>query len=209
MKSIQLFSLGVGLLCAAVFFQGDCRAVTKDGGYVVYPGGSGPVVFSHESHGIRGAGFACSKCHASSSSKAVTVTMADIRQGKACGSCHDGNIKGQRNQVAAASINDCSACHMPTGDIVIKLNRMDPVAFAHIRHMGADLKQKTVKAIGYSCRDCHPTPFERSAKSPIGMEVPHETGGCASCHNGQIHGNGKKPVFAATTRCLTCHKPQS
>ena len=96
---------------------------------------------------------------------------------------------------------------MPLRDIVITLNRMDPVVFSHVRHLGVDPKQQESKPARFSCRDCHPKPFEKTAKGPIGMEVPHEAGGCADCHNGREHSDGKPTAFVATTRCLTCHKP--
>jgi c(7)-type cytochrome triheme protein len=97
---------------------------------------------------------------------------------------------------------------MPAADIVIALNRMDPVAFSHIHHLAVDAR-KVSKPTGFSCVDCHPAPFERVSKGPIGMEVPHESdsGGCAHCHNGQKSSEDKPSAFAANTRCLTCHKP--
>jgi c(7)-type cytochrome triheme protein len=95
---------------------------------------------------------------------------------------------------------------MPTADIIITLNRMDPVAFSHIRHLAVDSRKKTMKEAAFSCRDCHPVPFEQVSKGPIGMEVPHVSGGCAQCHNGKKHKNGLPSAFAANTRCLTCHK---
>jgi c(7)-type cytochrome triheme protein len=208
MKSRKVSNIAVGILCAFVL-QGNCRAAEKDGGFLMYPnasGSAGPVLFSHRSHGLRGAGFACNKCHPSESSKTMLFTMDGIRQGHACGSCHDGKTRGPRGRLAAASIQDCSACHMPAADIVITLNRMNPVAFSHIRHLGVDSKKKISKPIGFACGYCHPILFERVAKGPVGMKVPHETGGCATCHNGQKRGDGNPPAFTATTRCLTCHK---
>jgi c(7)-type cytochrome triheme protein len=209
MKSGQIFRIALWAMWVFAL-QANGRAADKDGGFVLYPGASGspgPVIFSHQVHGIRGAGFACDKCHAPESPKTMVFTMDGIRQGQVCGSCHDGKTAGPRGRLAAASVQDCTACHMPAADIVITLNRMDPVAFSHVRHLGVDPKQKTSKPAGFSCVDCHPAPFERIAKGPIGMKVPHENGGCASCHNGQKRGDGNAPAFAATTRCLTCHKP--
>lgn len=197
------------MLAFVISLQWNGYAAEKDGGFVAYPsvsGAPGPVLFSHRSHGIRGAGYACNKCHTSASAKTLMVTMDDIRQGRACGSCHDGQTKGPRGRLAAASIQDCSVCHMPAADIVIPLNRMDPVAFSHIRHLAADPKRKVSKPAGFSCGDCHPVPFERVSKGRIGMEVPHESGGCAQCHNGQKRSDGMPMAFAANTRCLTCHK---
>jgi c(7)-type cytochrome triheme protein len=95
---------------------------------------------------------------------------------------------------------------MPTADIIITLNRMDPVAFSHVRHLAVDSPKKTLKVTGFSCSDCHPVPFERSSKGSIGMEVPHESNGCAQCHNGQKRSDNMPSAFAANTRCLTCHK---
>ena len=196
------------VLCGLAL-EGNGHPAEKDGGFIVYPdisGSSGPVLFSHRPHGIRGAGFACNKCHTSASFKTMAVTMDGIRQGQACGSCHDGKTKGPRGRSAAPSIQDCAGCHMPAADIVIELNRMDPVAFSHIRHLGVDSSKKISKPGGFSCGDCHPEPFERVDKGPVAMEVPHEAGGCACCHNGRKRNTGNPPAFAANTRCLTCHK---
>jgi c(7)-type cytochrome triheme protein len=96
---------------------------------------------------------------------------------------------------------------MPAADIVITLNRMDPVAFSHIRHLAVDPNKKSSRAAEFICRDCHPAAFERTSKGPIGMEIPHKSGGCAQCHNGKKRTDGMPVAFAATVRCLTCHKP--
>ena len=48
--------------------------------------------------------------------------------------------------------------------------------------------------------------FERKAKGPLGMKVPHESGACAQCHNGQKRSDGMPSAFAANTRCLSCHQ---
>ncbi len=182
----------------------------KDPGIVAYPsapGGPGPIVFSHLTHGARGSGYACRDCHTAASGKASTVTMEAIRHGQACGACHDGKTKGPRDRRTAAPIKDCSACHMPATDIVIILKRMDPVRFSHLRHLGIDTSKKVSKPVGFSCGDCHPTLFERAAGGPLGMEVPHVSGACAECHNGQKRRDGLPSAFAANMRCLTCHKP--
>jgi c(7)-type cytochrome triheme protein len=211
MTTAKMFFISLSALLALAFVQfPSSRAAEKDGGFVVYPGASassGPIVFSHKAHGSQKAGYACTQCHASASPKALDVTMADIRQGKDCGACHDGKTKGPHGQKAAPSIQDCSACHMPAADIVIHLNRMDPVAFSHIRHLKADTKKKASNASGFSCSDCHRGVIDRDSNDPVGMEVPHETGGCAQCHDGKKRVDGMPAAFAATTRCLTCHKP--
>jgi c(7)-type cytochrome triheme protein len=211
MKSTKAFRIALIAMLAFVILHWNSHAAAPDGGFVAYPSLSespGPVVFSHRSHGISGAGYECSKCHEPASAKTMTIAMDGIRQGRACGSCHDGRTKGPRDRLAAASIQDCSACHMPAADIIITMNRMDPVAFSHVRHLAVETKKAT-RSGGFSCSDCHPKLFERVSNGPIGMEVPHEShsGGCANCHNGQERRDGLPPAFAANARCLSCHKP--
>jgi c(7)-type cytochrome triheme protein len=211
MKFKKASSLGA-LFAFVIFLQFDGSASDKDGGFVQYPsvsGAPGPVIFSHRLHGGRGAGYACGQCHAAASTKTLSVTMEDIRQGRVCGSCHNGKTKGLRSQRLAAAIQDCSACHMPASDIIIMLNRMNPVAFSHVRHLGVDPKKKISKPYGFSCSACHPEPFARDSKTPVGMKVPHENGGCAHCHNGQKRSDGMQTAFPANTRCLTCHTPRA
>jgi c(7)-type cytochrome triheme protein len=135
--------------------------------------------------------------------------MEDIRDGKACGSCHSGRTTESRGRHVASPIEDCGNCHMPAADIIFKLNRMDPVKFSHVKHLSVDLGKKVSNPTGFSCADCHPTPFDRLSKESFRMAVPHENGGCARCHNGRKRNGGLPPAFAATTRCLTCHKPTS
>jgi c(7)-type cytochrome triheme protein len=198
------------MLAFVILLQFDGSASEKDGGFVLYPsvsGAPGPVAFSHRLHGTRGAGYPCSQCHAAAANKALSVTMEDIRQGRVCGSCHNGKAKGLRSQRLAAAIQDCSACHMPAADIIVTLNRMDPVAFSHVRHLGVDPKNKISKPSGFSCSACHPELFARDSKAPVGMKVPHENGKCAHCHNGQKRSDGMPTAFPANTRCLTCHRP--
>jgi c(7)-type cytochrome triheme protein len=101
---------------------------------------------------------------------------------------------------------DLAAQQMPVADIVVKLNRMDPVPFSHVEHLAVKPEKTAARSAGFSCDDCHPVPFERVSGGPIGMEVPHETRGCAHCHNGQKRSDGMPAAFAANTRCLTCHK---
>jgi c(7)-type cytochrome triheme protein len=208
MKITNSFCRRLAPVMTLAFFvqlQWNADAAKKDGGFVVYPGAqAGSVVFSHFAHGKSNAGYSCGKCHLEGSEKALHITMEDIRQGKACGSCHNGRTQGPRGGQAASPIEECNACHMPSSDIVYKLNRMDPAKFSHDKHLSADPAKKVLHPTGFSCRDCHPTPFDRVSKGSIGMEAPHENGGCAQCHNGRKR-NGRT-VFAATTRCLSCHQ---
>lgn len=193
------------MLVCILLLQWNAGAAEKDGGCIAYPdapGAPGPVLFSHMSHG-----FSCDKCHLDAPMRELKATMDAVNQGKSCGSCHDGKSRGSRAPGAAPPVQDCAACHMPSADIVIRLNRMDPVAFSHVRHLGLESGRKDSKPVCFSCNHCHPEPFERASKASYGMEVPHESGACAKCHNGKRRKDGLPSAFAANTRCLTCHKP--
>jgi c(7)-type cytochrome triheme protein len=190
-----------GILGLLAFALQICAA-EKDGGIVTYPAGKqiGPAQFSHFVH--EQAGYSCGKCHEAGSYKMQHSAMNEIRQGKGCGNCHIAAANAPKAR--AAAIEECGACHIPASDIIIKLNRMDPVKFSHIKHLSIDPEKKSSQQTGFSCLDCHPNPFARISKGPIGMEVPHEEGGCAKCHNGRRLAG--KSVFAANTRCLACHR---
>jgi c(7)-type cytochrome triheme protein len=186
------------------------HAAKKDGGFVEYPNMSantGSVVFSHRSHGSAGAGYQCKSCHSTTSGETLNVTMDRFRAAQACSACHDGRTKGPRGRQAASAVSDCSSCHMPGEDVIIKLNRMDAVPFSHTRHLGVGTPNSDSRLTGLSCIDCHPIPFELGVKGPPRMELPHERGGCAQCHNGRKRKDGMPTAFAATARCVTCHKP--
>jgi c(7)-type cytochrome triheme protein len=202
--------VGLMMFCLIAWIQWNGYAIEKDGEVVLYPsvsGAPGPVVFSHRSHSVRVSGCTYKGCHGASYAEAPMVTMDAIRSDRACGACHCVLTSESHGQTAAASAQDCAFCHMPSEDIVITLNRMDPVAFSHIRHLDANNTTKRTKSVGYTCSDCHPALFERSAKAHFIMELPHISGGCAQCHNGKSRSNGLPSAFPANTHCLTCHKP--
>jgi c(7)-type cytochrome triheme protein len=209
MKNIGLYFRRLMCAIAMLFFiqlPWNSCAAEKDGGFVIYPGGpqAGPVAFSHNAHGKGNAGYLCNNCHPAGSENKLHITMESIRGGQACGSCHNGRTKGPRGRQPASPIEECSACHAPSTDIVFKLNRMDPVKFSHTKHLSAEAGRKVSNPTGFSCGDCHPNPFEKVSGGSFDMKAPHEIGGCAQCHNGRNR-NGRT-AFTATTRCLTCHK---
>jgi c(7)-type cytochrome triheme protein len=200
----MLFS---GLLVSGMVASG--AAAKQNPGSLFYSCGKnapGPVVFSHRAHGSEGAGYECRVCH-NVWLRASTVSMEVLKRGEACGNCHNGSTQGPLSRRRASSIQDCSTCHMPSTDIRIRLNRMDAAVFSHTSHFQSGSNKGNTA--DFSCSDCHPAIFERSVgKSALGMDVPHRSGACAECHNGRKKKKGKSVVFAATTKCLTCHRPQ-
>lgn len=70
--------------------------------------GAGNVVFRHDTHAGR-QNLKCSECHYrlySTVAQHNAMTMADMRNGKSCGACHDG--------VRAFNVEaNCTRCHQP------------------------------------------------------------------------------------------------
>jgi c(7)-type cytochrome triheme protein len=80
--------LGIAMLVMA------SAAIAKvGGGDILFPvKGAGQVLFSHDAH-VGGVGLGCKECHDKlyvTKQKHKKATMADMRQGKSCGSCHNG-----------------------------------------------------------------------------------------------------------------------
>lgn len=70
------------------------------------PGGTPPAVFPHWAHRIR---FRCYVCHPSifeMKAGATKITMDAIREGKLCGTCHNGKIAWE------VSFDTCNRCHV-------------------------------------------------------------------------------------------------
>jgi len=68
--------------------------------------GAGNVMFSHDNH-VGAVGMKCTECHDSlfvTKEKHKKATMAQMKQGKSCGACHNGkkafDVKGS-----------CNTCH--------------------------------------------------------------------------------------------------
>ncbi|MGQ9647043.1 MAG: cytochrome c3 family protein [Thermodesulfobacteriota bacterium] len=64
------------------------------------------VVFSHDFH-VAELGLTCQRCHPNpyiTREKDKRVTMAEMNQGKSCGTCHNG-------KEAFTSRGNCSKCH--------------------------------------------------------------------------------------------------
>ncbi|HSR10127.1 MAG TPA: cytochrome c3 family protein [Thermodesulfobacteriota bacterium] len=78
------------------------------GGDVIFkPPKAQPVTFSHDFH--VNLGTACQKCHPNpyvTREKDKAVTMAEMRQGKSCGACHNGKMA-----FSVAAKEQCSKCH--------------------------------------------------------------------------------------------------
>jgi c(7)-type cytochrome triheme protein len=102
-----LAQFSLALLVAALFVtstlavEGDIAFTRKGGG-----DGTPPAVFPHWFHRIR---YKCYACHPSifeMKAGANAITMDAIREGKFCGTCHNGKIAWE------VGFDTCSRCHV-------------------------------------------------------------------------------------------------
>jgi c(7)-type cytochrome triheme protein len=144
------------------------------------------AVFSHDFHTQA---YACNDCHSTKydyRQGSRKATMADMKKGKSCGSCHDGKI--------AFSVKaDCGTCHInykPT-NLTFKSSRGTIVGyFSHDFHTAA-----------YQCNDCHTKIFPYGDGKRMTMADMAKGKSCGACHDG-------KTAFAVTASCAKCHKKQ-
>ncbi len=139
---------------------------------------TGPTHFSHKSHVA--ASPDCGTCHPKlfAAGPNTRQTMADMKNGKSCGACHDGK--------KAFSIDACVKCH-PVREIVYQVKQTGPTRFSHTTHIEA-----------HQCSDCHTRlyPVKRQTRH-ITMAQMEKGSSCGACHNGK----GAFPL----KNCTTCH----
>ncbi|MCF6179105.1 MAG: cytochrome c3 family protein [Geopsychrobacter sp.] len=144
---------------------------------------TGPVNFSHYNH-LETLGKKCTLCHNKVynivRSKNPDFSMDEMRKGKACGACHNGDK-------AFAVDDDCSACH-PTHDIAFK-TEVGNVTFPHDVHTEM-----------YSCSDCHSDLFipDQKKNKQFTMAEMDEGEACGACHDGDT-------AFSVKEDCASCH----
>lgn len=100
-----------GALAAALaivgFLWGPVLAQTKPPDLTFEDGATGKVVFSHEKHT---ATLKCTDCHTKifkmTKGQRSKMTMAEMKQGKACGACHNGT-----KAFGVTAPDTCAKCH--------------------------------------------------------------------------------------------------
>ena len=144
---------------------------------------TGPVNFSHYNH-LDALGKKCTLCHNKVfnivRSKNPEFSMDDMRKGKSCGACHNGNK-------AFAVDDDCSSCH-PTRDITFA-TEVGNTMFPHSVHTEM-----------YSCGDCHTSIFtpDVTKSTRYTMSQMGEGVSCGACHDGDT-------AFSVKEDCTSCH----
>ncbi len=173
-----------GIKAFSVTSGKDCirchKGTPKDIAFTIK--GLGATVFSHAKH-IAKADGNCRVCH-DGTVKGKNVTMAQMEQGKKCGSCHN----GKRTFTVTGN---CERCHkgFKTKEITFALKSVAAATFSHNLHVQA-----------YKCADCHSKLFPfRSVVGKATMGDMAKGKSCGSCHNG-------KDAFSATGDCAKCHK---
>jgi c(7)-type cytochrome triheme protein len=139
--------------------------------------------FSHKFH--LGA-YSCKDCHTRVFPYKAGVklfTMADMEQGKGCGTCHN-------DKDAFTVASNCDRCHkgFKPGVVAFQTDGGE-VKFSHEFHLGM-----------YKCADCHTKrfPYKTGAKH-FGMAGMEAGNSCGGCHNG-------KDAFTVKENCEKCHK---
>ncbi len=159
------------------------------------------ATFTHQTHTVD-AGLACDACHdeifameQGSAEKAGDFSMKSFKEGKYCGSCHDGNK-------AFDAATQCGSCHSAPEAPIIFTFPVKAVSFDHSIHL---------KKGGLSCEACHKEvfamkkdPVEEAGKASANqgnkreyLEKIHNKY-CGTCHNAS-------QAFGYLTRCTVCH----
>ena len=141
---------------------------------------TGPTRFSHKKH--LAAEPDCAACHPAlfAAGHNKPATMAEMKQGKSCGACHNGKM--------AFSIDNCTSCH-PVKDRIYAIKGGGNVTFSHGFHTGR-----------YQCGTCHTRLYAIShSKSKVSMKTMEKGRSCGACHDG-------KAAFSVKANCASCHK---
>lgn len=159
------------------------------------------ATFNHQPHTMD-AGLTCDACHdeiftmeQGATEKAGDFTMKSFKEGKYCGSCHDGST-------AFDSATQCGSCHSAPENPIVFSYPVKAVSFDHSIH---------VKQGGLACEACHKEVFamkkgsveeaEQNRTDPQDkreyLEKLHNKY-CGTCHDAS-------QAFGYQTRCTVCH----
>lgn len=145
---------------------------------------SGKVVFSHSRHlKIKEMNRNCRACHDAifDLKKKKHYTMSDMKKGKSCGTCHNGE--------KAFSTAECSACHQ-TKEIIYHVKATGPTRFSHKTHL----------AKSANCDVCHPSIYVAGPNKHVTMTAMEKGTSCGACHN-------SRQAFSLK-ECSKCHPVQ-
>ncbi len=152
--------------------------------------------FDHSTHTVD-LSLDCEACHDSlfemetgAAEANGDFTMQSLKEGKYCGSCHDG-------ETAFHAYTNCGGCHEVPKDLIVFTKPVKAVIFDHLTHTDQ----------GIDCEDCHKEFFkmklsETEEKNDFTMDSIYcdarEVKYCGVCHDGET-------AFPSTSRCNVCH----
>lgn len=159
------------------------------------------ATFNHPTHTMD-AGLACDACHdeifameQGATEQAGDFTMKSFKEGKYCGSCHDGNT-------AFDSSTQCGSCHSAPEAPIVFTYPVKAVSFEHSIHL---------KKGGLACETCHKEVFAMKKGAVEEAEQTSAASGdkreyleklhnkyCGTCHDAS-------QAFGYLTRCTVCH----
>ncbi len=159
------------------------------------------AIFTHTTHTMD-AGLACDACHdeifpmeQGGTEKNGDFTMKSFKEGKYCGTCHDGST-------AFDSSTQCGSCHFAPEAPIVFTSPVKAVSFDHSIHL-----QKGKLA----CETCHKEVFAMKKGSIEEVEQPDlnavdkrkyleqlHNKYCGTCHD-------SSQAFGYLTRCTVCH----
>ncbi|WP_168205910.1 cytochrome c3 family protein [Geobacter sp. FeAm09] len=138
---------------------------------------TGTTRFSHQKH--LAANPDCTACHPAlfAAGHNKRSTMAEMRQGRSCGACHNGK--------RAFGISACTRCH-PVKEVAFAVKQTGTTRFSHRKHLAANP----------ACTACHPALFSAGHNKRSTMAEMKLGKSCGGCHNGK-----RAFGIAACTRC--------
>ena len=164
----------------AAFGLQECTRCHKVRDVVIKVRETGPVIFRHSLHTVKGS---CSDCHNKlfNAGPNKHVTMAQMEKGKSCGACHNGST--------AFAVSDCTKCHPAKDVIEFPVRSISDARFSHKGHTGL-----------YTCKKCHTRIYRPSSgNKTVTMAAMVKGASCGACHDGTT-------AFSASGNCDKCHK---
>ncbi len=208
-KKFTMKAMAEGEFCGACH-DGDTAFATDTNCMSCHGTSEEPIIwtvptkasFSHTQH-VDEFELECSSCHnsifamkAGAAESNKDFSMASFKDGKYCGSCHNGDD-------AFDSSTQCESCHYAPANKIIFNQPVKSVVFDHNIHVGkAEL----------SCESCHKEVFTMKRGTIEGeslifsddpaekrkyLEVLHNKF-CGTCHD-------SNQAFGYLTRCTVCH----
>ncbi len=208
-KNFTMKAMAEGQFCGACH-DGDTAFSTDSNCMSCHGAAEEPIIwekptkaaFSHNLH-VEEFSLECSSCHSGTftmrkgaAAANKDFTMASFKEGKYCGSCHNGDD-------AFDSSTQCGSCHFPPTEKIVFNKPVKSVVFDHNIHV---VKNEL------ACESCHKDVFAMKRGSVEGEEhvLPEDPTAkreylvtlhnkyCGTCHD-------SSQAFGYLTRCTVCH----